>query len=51
MKDNKLIKSGVSGVVDGENQTVSDYELELINRYTRRNLEKSEVYALSLIHI
>lgn len=40
MKDNKLIKSGVSGVVDGENQTVSDYELELINRYTRRNLEK-----------
>lgn len=39
MKDNKLIKSGVSGVVDGENQTVGDDELELINRYTRRNLE------------
>lgn len=49
MKDNKLIKSGVSGVVDGENQTVSDYELELINRYTRRNLEKSEVYAFSVV--
>ena len=28
MKDNKLIKSGVSGVVDGENQTVGDDELE-----------------------
>lgn len=40
MKDNKLIKSGVSGVVDGENQTVGDDELELINRFTRRNLAK-----------
>lgn len=49
MKDNKLIKSGVSGVVDGENQTVSDDELELINRFTRRNLEKSEVYAFSVV--
>ena len=36
MKDNKLIKSGVSGVVDGENQTVGDDELELINRFTRQ---------------
>lgn len=49
MKDNKLIKSGVSGVVDGENQTVGDDELELINRFTRRNLEKSEVYAFSVV--
>lgn len=40
MKNNKLIKSGVSGVVDGENQTVGDDELELINRFTRRNLAK-----------
>ena len=48
MKDNKLIKSGVSGVVDGENQTVGDDELELINRFTRRNLAKNEVYAFSV---
>ena len=49
MKDNKLIKSGVSGVVDGENQTVGDDELELINRFTRRNLAKNEVYAFSVV--
>ena len=49
MKDNKLIKSGVSGVVDGENQTVGDDELELINRFTRRNLAKIEVYAFSVV--
>ena len=51
MKDNKLIKSGVSGVVDGENQTVGDDELELINRFTRRNLAKNEVYAFSVVHL
>ena len=51
MKDNKLIKSGVSGVVDGENQTVGDDELELINRFTRRNLAKNEVYAFSLVQV
>lgn len=49
MKNNKLIKSGVSGVVDGENQTVGDDELELINRFTRRNLAKNEVYAFSVV--
>ncbi len=49
MKDNKLIKSGVSGVVDGENQSVGDDELELINRFTRRNLAKNEVYAFSVV--
>lgn len=32
MKDNKLIKSGVSGVVDGENQTVGDDECEFSER-------------------
>ena len=49
MKDNKLIKSGVTGDVHGENQTVGDDELEQINRFTRRNLAKNEVYAFSVV--
>ena len=40
MKDNKLIKSGVSGVVDGENQTVGDDELEMIKTYVYRHGKK-----------
>ena len=40
MKDNKLIKSGVSGVVDGENQSVGDDEHELINRYKAKSCKK-----------
>lgn len=49
MSNDKIIKDGVQGLVDGENQGVSEKELEMINRYTRRTLTNDEVYVFSVV--
>ena len=49
MSNDKIIKDGVQGLVDGESQGVSEKELEMINRYTRRTLTNDEVYVFSVV--
>ena len=50
MSKKGLKKEAVIGSVqDSEQNTVTDEELALINKYTRRQLSKDEVYVFSVV--
>lgn len=49
MSSKNIKKDVATAEVEGSSLTVSDEELELINRYTRRPLTKNEVYAFTVV--
>lgn len=49
MSSKNIKKDVLNSAVEGTEGGVSDKELELINRYTRRKLEKDEVYVFSVV--